>query len=121
MVLLPAMKVAIILCLIMSVMLLVEKLSMGLVSLWAKVFKRKPEGVYKWEPIKEDVELGILAYPMVLIQVPMFNEKEAVFMSLCIYAVFINNNTYMLLIFHTQHPGLISNFPKVGFHLCAGL
>lgn len=49
---------------------------MGLVSLYVKVFKRKPEKIYKWEPIKEDVELGKLAYPMVLIQVPMFNEKE---------------------------------------------
>ena len=93
-----------------------------------KVFKRKPERVYKWEPIKEDVELGTLAYPMVLIQVPMFNEKEVINVSLnvpCmhIYAMFINSNTYMLLIyiFHTRQLGLISNFAKVGFRLSAGL
>ncbi|XP_020255481.1 glucomannan 4-beta-mannosyltransferase 9-like isoform X2 [Asparagus officinalis] len=82
-VLLPVMKVAVILCLIMSVMLLVEKLTMGLVSLYVKVFGRKPEKVYKWEPIKEDVELGTLAYPMVLIQVPMFNEKEDMVQAEC--------------------------------------
>ncbi|KAJ6690570.1 hypothetical protein OIU85_006790 [Salix viminalis] len=31
---------------------------------------------YKWEPIKDDIELGNSAYPMVLVQVPMYNEKE---------------------------------------------
>ncbi|KAJ0975316.1 hypothetical protein J5N97_017281 [Dioscorea zingiberensis] len=75
-VLLPALKVAIIICLIMSVMLIVEKLNMGAVSLFVKIFRRSPEKVYKWEPIKEDEELGTSAYPMVLVQVPMFNERE---------------------------------------------
>ncbi|KAE8683232.1 putative mannan synthase 3 [Hibiscus syriacus] len=36
----------------------------------------KPEKRYKWEPMKDDVELGSSAYPMVLIQIPMYNEKE---------------------------------------------
>ncbi|KAK8921785.1 Glucomannan 4-beta-mannosyltransferase 9 [Platanthera zijinensis] len=75
-VLVPTMKVAVVLCLIMSVMLLIEKMSMGFVSLYAKIFRRKPEKIYKWEAVKEDEEQGSLAYPMVLVQVPMFNEKE---------------------------------------------
>ncbi|KAK8971159.1 Glucomannan 4-beta-mannosyltransferase 9 [Platanthera guangdongensis] len=75
-VLVPTMKMAVVLCLIMSVMLLIEKMSMGIVSLYAKIFCRKPEKIYKWEAVKEDEEQGSLAYPMVLVQVPMFNEKE---------------------------------------------
>ncbi|KAG0470090.1 hypothetical protein HPP92_016790 [Vanilla planifolia] len=75
-VLVPAMKFAVVLCLIMSVMLLIEKSSMGIVSLYVKILRRKPEKIYKWEQIKEDEELGTAAYPMVLVQVPMFNEKE---------------------------------------------
>ncbi|GFY82705.1 nucleotide-diphospho-sugar transferases superfamily protein [Actinidia rufa] len=31
---------------------------------------------YRWEPIKDDLEVGNLAYPMVLVQIPMYNEKE---------------------------------------------
>ncbi|KAJ0975333.1 hypothetical protein J5N97_017298 [Dioscorea zingiberensis] len=31
---------------------------------------------YKWEALKEDLELGTSAFPMVLVQIPMFNEKE---------------------------------------------
>ncbi|XP_008787118.2 glucomannan 4-beta-mannosyltransferase 9-like [Phoenix dactylifera] len=76
MVLVPVVRVAIIFCLIMSVMLFIEKFSMGLVSFYVKVFRRKPEKIYKWEPIREDEELGTLAYPMVLVQIPMYNERE---------------------------------------------
>lgn len=74
----PAMKVVVVLCLVMSVMLLVEKTSMGLVSLYVKIFGRKPEKIYKWEKIEEDEEQGSLAFPMVLVQIPMFNEKEVI-------------------------------------------
>ncbi|KAK3020531.1 hypothetical protein RJ639_046220 [Escallonia herrerae] len=41
-----------------------------------KLFGRKPEKRYKWEPMKDDVELGNSAYPMVLVQIPMYNEIE---------------------------------------------
>ncbi|WZZ04201.1 hypothetical protein YC2023_090122 [Brassica napus] len=44
--------------------------------LYVKLFKRKPEKVYKWEPMQEDIELGDESYPMVLVQIPMYNEKE---------------------------------------------
>ncbi|XP_010937165.1 glucomannan 4-beta-mannosyltransferase 1 [Elaeis guineensis] len=76
MVVIPVMKAAVVACLIMSVMVLVEKVSMGLISLYAKLFHRRPERIYKCDPIAEDEELGTLAYPMVLVQIPMYNEKE---------------------------------------------
>lgn len=77
-ILIPVLKIAIIICLIMSVMLVTEKLAMGMVTLFVKVFRRTPEKIYKWEAIKEDEELGTSAYPMVLVQVPMFNEREVI-------------------------------------------
>ncbi|XP_010937166.2 probable glucomannan 4-beta-mannosyltransferase 11 [Elaeis guineensis] len=76
MVLVPVVRIAVIVCLIMSVMLFIEKFSMGLVSFYVKIFRRKPEKIYKWETIREDEELGTLAYPMVLVQIPMYNEGE---------------------------------------------
>lgn len=66
-------------CMIMSVMLVLEFVWMGAVSLGVKLLRRRPEKRYKWEVFKEqdeDVELGTLVYPMVLVQIPMFNEKE---------------------------------------------
>ncbi|CAI9097832.1 OLC1v1034340C3 [Oldenlandia corymbosa var. corymbosa] len=72
----PVFKAGIILGLVLSTMLLVEMLGMGLVLLVVKLFGKKPEQRYKWEPLKDDVEMGSSAYPMVLVQIPMFNEKE---------------------------------------------
>ncbi|KAL4386494.1 hypothetical protein GQ457_09G028160 [Hibiscus cannabinus] len=72
----PVLKAMVVLCLAMSVMLFVERVYMGIVIVFLKLFGRKPEKRYKWEPMKDDVELGNSAYPMVLIQIPMYNEKE---------------------------------------------
>lgn len=72
----PLLKVMVFLCLIMSIMLFVERVYMGIVILFVKLFGKKLEKRYKWEPIKDDVELGNSAYPMVLVQIPMYNEKE---------------------------------------------
>ncbi|CAH2059225.1 unnamed protein product [Thlaspi arvense] len=72
----PVFKFLVALCLIMSVMLFVEVLYMGIVVLYVKLFKRKPEKVYKWEAMEEDVECGSASFPMVLVQIPMYNEKE---------------------------------------------
>nr|XP_010911326.1 glucomannan 4-beta-mannosyltransferase 7 [Elaeis guineensis] len=72
----PVVKAAVLSCLVMSVMLVAEKLSMALVSLYVAVFRRTPEKVYRWEPLSWDMELGSSAYPMVLVQIPMFNERE---------------------------------------------
>ncbi|XVE68655.1 hypothetical protein DITRI_Ditri09bG0086200 [Diplodiscus trichospermus] len=72
----PVLKVTVVLCLAMSLMLFVERVYMGTVIVFIKLCKRKPEKRYKWEPMKDDVELGNSAYPMVLVQIPMYNEKE---------------------------------------------
>ncbi|XP_072991531.1 probable glucomannan 4-beta-mannosyltransferase 7 isoform X2 [Typha latifolia] len=73
----PVLQVVVSLCMIMSVMLVVEATYMTVVSLGVKLFGWKPEKQYKWEAIKEDdEELGSLAFPMVLIQIPMHNELE---------------------------------------------
>ncbi|KAJ0975317.1 hypothetical protein J5N97_017282 [Dioscorea zingiberensis] len=72
----PVMRLATVMCMIMSVMLLLEFVFMSVVSLGVKFLRRKPEMKYKWEALKEDLELGTSAFPMVLVQIPMFNEKE---------------------------------------------
>ncbi|KAJ1701375.1 hypothetical protein LUZ63_001154 [Rhynchospora breviuscula] len=73
---LPLLQFVLVLCLAMTVMILLEKLFVGAVSLIIRIFKIKPEKRYKWEPIKKDEELGSSVYPMVLVQIPMYNEKE---------------------------------------------
>ncbi|KAE8690543.1 Glucomannan 4-beta-mannosyltransferase 2 [Hibiscus syriacus] len=72
----PLLRLVVMVCLIMSLMLFVERVYMGIVIVLVKLFGRKPERRYKWEPIKDDVELGNSAYPMVLVQIPMYNERE---------------------------------------------
>ncbi|CAL5387585.1 glucomannan 4-beta-mannosyltransferase 9-like isoform X1 [Camellia sinensis] len=72
----PLLRLAMLLCLVMSLMLFIERLYMGVVITFISLFGRKPEKKYKFEPIKDDVELGNSAYPLVLVQIPMFNEKE---------------------------------------------
>lgn len=72
----PLLRLAVFLCLIMSVMMLVERVYMSVVITLVKLFGRKPEKRYKWEPMKDDIELGNSSYPMVLVQVPMYNERE---------------------------------------------
>ena len=72
----PLLKLMVVVCLTMSVMLFVERVYMGIVIALVKLFGRKPEQRYNWEPMKDDVELGNSAYPMVLVQIPMYNEKE---------------------------------------------
>ncbi|PKI72533.1 hypothetical protein CRG98_007055 [Punica granatum] len=72
----PLLRLAVLVCLGMSLMLFIERVYMAVVIVLMKLFGRKPEKRYKWEPIKDDVELGNLAYPMVLVQIPMYNEKE---------------------------------------------
>ncbi|KAJ6845311.1 glucomannan 4-beta-mannosyltransferase 9-like [Iris pallida] len=64
------------LCLAMSVMLFVEKVYMAAVIVLVRLLGRKPSKRYRWEPIRDDLELGNSAHPMVLVQIPMYNEKE---------------------------------------------
>lgn len=70
------MKLLVVLCLAMSLMLFVERVYMGIVIIFVKLFRYKPEKKYKWEPLRDDLEFGNSAYPMVLVQIPMYNEKE---------------------------------------------
>ncbi|KAL6521149.1 Glucomannan 4-beta-mannosyltransferase 9 [Orobanche gracilis] len=72
----PLLNIAVVLCLAMSAMLFVERVYMAIVISLLKVFGRKSDKRYKWEPLKDDLELGNSVYPMVLVQIPMYNEKE---------------------------------------------
>lgn len=72
----PMLKLMVTVCLAMSITLFVERVYMGIVILFIKLFRIKPETKYKWEPIREDLEFGNSAYPMLLVQIPMYNEKE---------------------------------------------
>ncbi|KAJ4908851.1 Glucomannan 4-beta-mannosyltransferase 9 [Raphanus sativus] len=72
----PVLRLGVYICLTMSVMLFVERVYMGIVISLVKLFGRKPEKRFKWEPMKDDIELGNTAYPMVLVQIPMYNERE---------------------------------------------
>ncbi|XP_042045978.1 glucomannan 4-beta-mannosyltransferase 9-like [Salvia splendens] len=72
----PLLDISMAICLIMSVMLFVERVYMAVVITIVKISGRKPDTRYKCEPIEQDLEQGSLAYPMVLVQIPMFNERE---------------------------------------------
>lgn len=85
----PLLRLAVVICLVMSLMLFIERVYMGIVITFVKLFGRKPEKRYKWEPIKDDVELGNSAYPMVLVQIPMYNEREVIISFLFFQFIFI--------------------------------
>lgn len=103
----PLLKLGLIICLIMSLMLFVERVYMGIVIFFVKFFGRNPDKRYKWQPIKDDVELGSSAYPTVLVQIPMFNEKEVAFLP--------------LLLMHFLASIDIMNLVKFVVHVHAGL
>ncbi|PKI68562.1 hypothetical protein CRG98_011048 [Punica granatum] len=77
-VIVPALRVAVGVCLVMSVMLFLDRVYMGIVIAIIRLFGRRPDKRYKWESMSmgDDVESGSLAYAMVLVQIPMYNEKE---------------------------------------------
>ncbi|XP_047958171.1 glucomannan 4-beta-mannosyltransferase 9-like [Salvia hispanica] len=75
-VLVPLLDISMAVCLIMSVMLFVERVYMAIVIAIVKISGRKPGTRYKFEPLQEDLEQGNLAFPMILVQIPMFNERE---------------------------------------------
>ncbi|KAF6140215.1 hypothetical protein GIB67_000263 [Kingdonia uniflora] len=68
-------RVCIIFCAVMSIMLFIERVYMSLVLLSVKLTGKKRYTKYKLESMKEDLELNN-SYPMVLVQIPMYNEKE---------------------------------------------
>ncbi|XP_062196335.1 probable glucomannan 4-beta-mannosyltransferase 11 isoform X1 [Phragmites australis] len=75
----PVVRLLVFFSLAMTVMILIEKLFVCAVCLVVKVFRLQPERRYRWEPIAAaagDVEAGGAAHPMVLVQIPMYNERE---------------------------------------------
>ena len=78
----PAVRALVYLSLAMTVMILVEKLFVCAVCLAVRALRLGPARRYHWEPIAAaagDVEAGAGAaarYPMVLVQIPMYNERE---------------------------------------------
>jgi len=80
-----ALRAAVWACLAASAMLVAEAAYMGLASLAAAaLWRRRPlQRRYRWEPMPGaaggDVEEGPAAaaeFPMVLVQIPMYNERE---------------------------------------------
>ncbi|KAJ0657263.1 putative glucomannan 4-beta-mannosyltransferase [Helianthus annuus] len=72
----PFLRVFMYINLVMLIMLFTEMVYMVVVVTTNKLFGKKPEQRYKFKPFEDDVELGSSVYPLVLVQVPMFNERE---------------------------------------------
>lgn len=71
----PILNFALYMCVAMSIMLFAERVYMMIVIICVKLLGKKRYTKYKLEAIKEDLEQN-KSYPMVLIQIPMFNERE---------------------------------------------
>lgn len=76
----PLLRLGVYICLAMSLMLFMERVYMGIVIILVKLFWKKPEKRYNYELIQDDVELGSSNFPVVLVQIPMYNEREVRFM-----------------------------------------
>ncbi|BAF08078.1 glucomannan 4-beta-mannosyltransferase 1 [Oryza sativa Japonica Group] len=76
-VIVPLLRLAVAVCLTMSVLLFLERMYMAVVISGVKILRRRPDRRYRCDPIPDDdPELGTSAFPVVLIQIPMFNERE---------------------------------------------
>lgn len=72
----PVLRLSVYVCLAMALMLFMERVYMGIVIVLVKLFWQKPAKRYNWQPIEEDLESGSSNFPIVLVQIPMYNEKE---------------------------------------------
>lgn len=72
----PVLRAALYICLVMSFLLFVEWVYVMFLAALAKLFRKKPVKRYKWEPMNDDLENGNVGFPMVLVQVPIYNEIE---------------------------------------------
>lgn len=72
----PILNIAVYVCMLMTLLLFVEWVYMGVVVAVIKAFRRTPEKRFKWEALEDDAELGNGSFPMVLVQIPMYNERE---------------------------------------------
>jgi len=76
-VIVPLLRLAVAVCLTMSVLLFLERMYMAVVIAGVRLLRLRPERRYRCDPIPEDdPELGSAAFPSVLVQIPMFNERE---------------------------------------------
>ncbi|KAG8058345.1 hypothetical protein GUJ93_ZPchr0002g25561 [Zizania palustris] len=76
-VIVPLLRLAVAVCLTMSVLLFLERMYMAVVISGVKLLRRRPERRYRCDPLPDDdPELGSSAFPVVLVQIPMFNERE---------------------------------------------
>ncbi|CAN6246874.1 unnamed protein product [Urochloa humidicola] len=76
-VIVPLLRLAVATCLTMSVLLFLERMYMGIVIAGVRLFRFRPDRRYRCDPLPEDdPELGSSAFPSVLVQIPMFNERE---------------------------------------------
>lgn len=73
--LVPLLRAAVLLCTAMSLIVLAEKVFLGAVSSVAKLRRRRPGRVCRCDP-DEEAAAASQAYPMVLVQIPMYNERE---------------------------------------------
>lgn len=71
----PILRIAVYICIGMSIMLFLERVYMAIVIVCVKCLGKKRYTKYQLEAIKEDLEKN-KNYPKVLVQIPMFNEKE---------------------------------------------
>ncbi|KAK1434874.1 hypothetical protein QVD17_00628 [Tagetes erecta] len=71
----PPLTIAICICVVMSVMMFIERVYMTVVIILVKIMGKKKYTQYKLETMQQDIEQN-RSYPMVLVQIPMFNEKE---------------------------------------------
>ncbi|KAL6521069.1 hypothetical protein OROGR_017638 [Orobanche gracilis] len=71
----PLLRIAVYMCILMSVMLFCERVYMAVVIVSVKCLGKKSYTKYRIESIKKDLERN-KNYPKVLVQIPMFNEKE---------------------------------------------
>ncbi|CAK7343156.1 unnamed protein product [Dovyalis caffra] len=72
----PLLRLAIILCSVMSVMLFLERVYMALVIMCVRLLGKEKYTKYKLDAMKEDREHKHSSYPIVLVQIPMYNERE---------------------------------------------
>ena len=115
----PLLRILMYVSLAMSIMLFVEKVYMSLVVGFKKLFGKKTEKRYKWESFKDDIELGNSAYPLVLVQIPMFNEREVcnLYSSLlCLCFHFFNFGFLMFLFLFVNRFTSCRSELHVGFH-----
>lgn len=71
----PILYFALYACVLMSIMLFIERLYMTAVILYVKALGKKRYTEYKLEAVREKMERN-KEHPKVLVQIPMYNERE---------------------------------------------